>query len=51
MMWKPFGEAISAGVKGIFTMHGKSLEDVKSNFEVNSLIQTKKIEKIIFLEK
>lgn len=42
-------EAILAGVKGIFTMHGKTLEDIKSNLQVNFLIETKQIEKIIFL--
>lgn len=42
-------EAISSGVKGIFTMHGKSLEDIKNNQDINYLIETKKIEKIIFL--
>ena len=41
--------AITSGVKGIFTMHGNSLEDIKSNVEVNELIKNKKIEKIIFL--
>ena len=42
-------EAISSGVKGIFTMHGKSLEDVKNNSDVNSLIENKLIEKVIFI--
>ena len=41
--------AMSAGVKGIFTMHGKEIEDVKNNSEINKLIQEKKIEKIIFI--
>ncbi|MEI3396442.1 MAG: stage III sporulation protein AA [Clostridia bacterium] len=45
------GEAISAGVKGIFTMHGKTLEDIKNNMQINKLIETKQIEKIIFLER
>ena len=43
------GEAITAGVKGIFTMHGKSIEDIKNNLPINHLIETKQIEKIIFL--
>ena len=43
-------EAISSGVKGIFTMHGKSLEDVKNNSDVNSLIENKLIEKVIFIQ-
>ena len=42
-------EAISSGVKGIFTMHGKSLEDVKNNIDVNYLIENKLIEKVIFI--
>lgn len=42
-------EAILSGVKGIFTMHGKDLEDIKQNLEIKNLIDNKKIEKIIFL--
>lgn len=44
-----FGEAICSGVKGIFTMHGSSLEDVKNNLDVYRLVENKQIEKIIFL--
>lgn len=40
---------MTAGVKGIFTMHGKTLEDVKNNVDVNELIENKQIEKIIFI--
>lgn len=43
-------EAISSGVKGIFTMHGRNLEDVKNNQEVYELIEKKQIEKVFFLE-
>lgn len=42
-------EAISAGVKGIFTMHGKTMNDIKLNKEVYELIEKKYIEKIIFI--
>ena len=42
-------EAISAGIKGIFTMHGRTIEDIKNNLQINYLIETKQIEKIIFL--
>lgn len=42
-------EAIISGVKGIFTMHGRTLEDVKSNNQINKLIEENKIEKIIFI--
>lgn len=41
--------AFTSGVKGIFTMHGKTLEDIKQNKEVNSIIENHLIEKIIFL--
>lgn len=41
--------AMSAGVKGIFTIHGKNIEDIKNNPEIYSLIQEKRIEKIIFI--
>ncbi len=42
-------EIITAGVKGIFTMHGKTMEDIKNNDEINYLIETKQIEKVFFL--
>ena len=42
-------EALISGVKGIFTMHGKTLEDIKKNKEINELIENKQIEKIIFI--
>ena len=42
-------EALISGVKGIFTMHGKTLEDIKKNKGINELIENKKIEKIIFI--
>lgn len=48
-MYKQFGEALIAGVKGIFTMHGKNRQDIDNNTLVNHLIETKQIEKIIFL--
>ncbi len=38
-----------SGVKGIFTMHGKNLEDIKNNKEISELIESKRIEKIIFI--
>ena len=46
-MYKQYGKAIRSGVKGIFTMHGNSIEDVKMNKEIDFLIETKQIEKII----
>ena len=42
-------EAMISGVKGIFTMHGKNMEDIQKNAEVNELIESKQIEKIIFI--
>ena len=46
-----YGEAVTSGVKGIFTMHGKTMEDIKNNAQINRLLETKQIEKIIFLGK
>ena len=42
-------DAFLSGVKGIFTMHGRTLEEIKNNPEINYLIETKQIEKIIFI--
>ena len=42
-------EAMLSGVKGIFTMHGKTIEDVHSNPYIKKLIDKKIIEKIIFI--
>ena len=42
-------EAMISGVKGIFTMHGKNMEDIRMNQSIKELIDNKKIEKIIFL--
>ena len=41
--------ALSSGVKGIFTMHGKNMDDIKNNREVYELIEKKNVEKVIFL--
>ncbi len=30
-------------------MHGKNLEDIKRNKDINTLIETNQIEKVIFL--
>lgn len=42
--------AICSGVKGIFTMHGESMEDLKLNPCINELIQKNIFERIIFLD-
>ena len=41
--------AVCSGVKGIFTMHGSDLKDIKANKEICELIENKWIEKIIFI--
>ncbi len=41
--------ALYSGVKGIFTMHGKNVEDIKNNKQIYELIENKEIQKIIFL--
>jgi len=38
-----------SGVKGLFTMHGNNMEDIKKNTEINKLIEENQIEKIIVL--
>lgn len=42
-------QAMTAGIKGIFTIHGKNMQDLKRNIGINNLIENKQIEKIIFL--
>ncbi len=42
-------KALLCGVKGIFTMHGKNIEDIKNNELVYGLIENKQIEKVIFI--
>ena len=41
--------AFVSGVKGIFTMHGSNIDDIKNNIYISSLIENKQIEKILFL--
>ncbi len=41
--------AFFSGVKGIFTAHGKNMNDLRSNVKIYDLIENKQIEKIIFL--
>lgn len=43
--------AICCGIKGIFTAHGNSVEDVKKNTELKSLIDNKIFEKFITIKK
>ena len=42
--------AMCSGVKGIFTMHGAQMRDIRANTEICELIDNKWIERIIFLE-
>lgn len=42
--------AVCSGVKGIFTMHGAEMKDVRANKDICELIDNKWIEKIIFLD-
>ena len=41
--------AVCSGIKGIFTAHGASLEDLSLNPSIKSLINTHIFERIIFL--
>lgn len=41
--------ALFSGVKGIFTMHGKTPEDVRNNKNIYELIENKQLQKVVFL--
>lgn len=41
--------ALYSGVKGIFTMHGKNIEDIKNNRQIYGLIENREIQKVVFL--
>ena len=41
--------ALYSGVKGIFTMHGKNVEDIKNNKQIYELIENREIQKLVFL--
>jgi len=43
-------EAVCSGVKGIFTAHGETKEDLIKNPTLKTLIQEEIIEKLIFLK-
>ena len=42
--------AVCCGIKGIFTVHGKTMEDIKQNPYINRLVETHIFERIIFLD-
>ena len=46
---EPIHYALYSGVKGIFTMHGKNVEDIKNNKQIYELIENREIQKIVFL--
>ena len=46
---KPIMYAVCSGVKGIFTAHGATIEDVKLNPTLNELTENGAFERIIFL--
>lgn len=41
--------AICSGIKGIFTAHGASMEDLRTNPDLANLLDTGSIERIVFL--
>ena len=41
--------ALFSGVKGIFTMHGRNIEDIKNNKQIYELVENREIQKVIFL--
>ena len=41
--------ALYSGVKGIFIMHGKNIEDIKNNKQIYELIENREIQKVVFL--
>ena len=42
--------AVCSGIKGIFTAHGKNIEDIQLNLEINKLINNHIFERLIFLD-
>lgn len=42
--------AMCCGVKGIFTAHGKNIEEIRKNPELRELIENKVFEKIVTIE-
>lgn len=43
--------AVCCGIKGIFTAHGKNIEDLELNPIIKQLLDNKVIERLIFLDK
>lgn len=42
--------AVCSGIKGIFTAHGKNIEDIQLNPEINKLINNHIFERLVFLD-
>lgn len=42
--------AVCCGIKGIFTMHGKTIEDLKQNPYLKTLMDRHLFERLIFLD-
>ncbi len=42
--------AVCCGIKGIFTVHAKNMEDIKLNPQISKLINTHIFERLIFLD-
>lgn len=42
--------AVCSGVRGIFTAHGSSMEEIKQNPILNKLLEKQMIDKILFLD-
>ena len=43
--------AICSGVKGIFTAHGDSIEEIYLNSELKNLLESCIVERIVFLDR
>ena len=47
---EPINYAICSGIKGIFTAHGASLEEISINLTLKTLLNLHVFERIVFLE-
>lgn len=41
--------ALYSGVKGIFTAHGRTIDDIKNNRAIYELIENREVQKVVFL--
>ena len=42
--------AVCSGVKGVFTAHASSIQDLKSNIEINKILENRMIRRVIVLD-